>query len=38
MIDQLPGPGQAHRGLRPCPLRSQTLTWVIHENRPQYHR
>ena len=29
-----PPPGQAHRDLRPRPLRPQTLTWVIRRARP----
>ena len=29
-----PRPGQAHRGLRPRPLRPQTLRWVIHPTSP----
>ena len=29
-----PRPGQAHQDLRPRPLRTQTLTWVIHRKTP----
>ena len=33
-----PGPGQAHRHLRPRPLCPQALTWVIRGNGSQHHR
>ena len=36
LTDTTPHPGQAQRDLRPRPLRTQALTWVIHPTTPRH--